>query len=232
MVEELEGEGEGAEQVIKYHGLPEILAEYLQNYSNEELLFNPIGIVRSIIRMHALLKGGMGGLISVIDDDADELPEVELTTSSSENAEDLFQSMRRNLRDTALFTDAEIKTDDPSQTFDIKHEDQLGEGGFAKVFKVKRREDGLVCALKFCEPKTNSDRNLIINEIGLMNQCQDQDTVLKIYRSYDYRDRIWIFLELMSCDLTSVIDNYHERYSENVVKYILWKILVGLHNLH
>ena len=40
--------------------------------------------------MHALLKGGMGGLISAIDDDADELPEVELTTSSSENAEDLF----------------------------------------------------------------------------------------------------------------------------------------------
>ena len=65
-----------------------------------------------------------------------------------------------------------------------------------------------------------------------MNQCQDQDTVLKIYRSYDYRDRIWIFLELMNCDLTSVIDNYHEQYSENVVKYILWKILLGLHNLH
>lgn len=38
MVEEQEGEGEGAEQVIKYHGLPEILAEYLSNYGNEELL--------------------------------------------------------------------------------------------------------------------------------------------------------------------------------------------------
>ena len=36
----------------------------------------------------------------------------------------------------------------------------------------------------------------------------------------------------MNCDLTSVIDNYHEQYSENVVKYILWKSLLGLHNLH
>ena len=139
MVEEQQG-GDGAEQVIVYHGLPEILAEYLSNYSNEELLQNPIDIVRSIIRMHAMLKGGMGGLISVIDDDADELPEVdELTASQEDNVEDLAMSMRRNLRDTTLFADAEIKTDDPSKTFEIKHENQLGEGGFAKVFKVSRR---------------------------------------------------------------------------------------------
>ena len=89
MVEEQAGEGEGAEQIIFYHGLPEMLAEYLSNYSNEELLQNPIDIVRSIIRMHAMLKGGIGGLISAIDDDADELPEVELTASCSENVEDL-----------------------------------------------------------------------------------------------------------------------------------------------
>ena len=69
MVEEQKGEGE--ELVIVYHGLPEILAEYLSNYSNEELLENPIDIVRSIIRMHAVLKGGIGGLISVLDDDED-----------------------------------------------------------------------------------------------------------------------------------------------------------------
>ena len=95
-------------------------------------------------------------------------------TASQENDDDFNNlAMRRNLRDQALFADAEMKTTDPSQFFDIKHENQLGEGGFAKVFKVTRRSDGLVCALKFCEPKSNSDRNLIINEIGLMNQCQD-----------------------------------------------------------
>ena len=52
-----------------YEGLPEDLAEYLSNYTNEELLQNPIDIVRSLIRMKAVLKGGMGGLISAIDDD-------------------------------------------------------------------------------------------------------------------------------------------------------------------
>ena len=77
----------------------------------------------------------------------------------------------RNLRarDTFLFKTAEMKAMDPSVYFEIKHDTKLGEGGFAKVFKVKRRADDKVCALKFCEPKTDEDRNLIINEIGLMN---------------------------------------------------------------
>jgi serine/threonine protein kinase len=41
---------------------------------------------------------------------------------------------------------------DPSQVYDIVG--KLGQGGFAKVFKVKRREDGFLCALKFIEPKS------------------------------------------------------------------------------
>ncbi len=111
---------------------------------------------------------------------------------------------------------------DPSKFYELKHEDKLGEGGFAKVFKASRRSDGLICALKFCEPKNESDRNLVINEIGLMNQCMDHESVLHIYNSFDFRDRIWIFMELMDCDLTSVIETYHDRYSENVVKCILF----------
>jgi serine/threonine protein kinase len=44
-----------------------------------------------------------------------------------------------------------IKQTDPSKAYDIMG--KLGQGGFAKVFKVKRRSDGFVCALKFVEPK-------------------------------------------------------------------------------
>ena len=76
--------------------------------------------------------------------------------------------------------------------------------------------------LKFCEPKDDSERNLIINEIGLMNQCHECEGVLHIFNSYDFKNRLWIFLELMDCDLTSLIEQYHRLYSENVVKYILW----------
>lgn len=39
-------------------------------------------------------------------------------------------------------------------------------------------------------------------------------------------------MELMDCDLTSVIETYHLRYSENVVKCILWQVLKGIEVLH
>ena len=74
---------------------------------------------------------------------------------------------------------------------------------------------------------------MIINEIGLMNRARaDTATVLQILSSYDYRDRIWIFLELMDGDLTQIIEKYHQRYTENVVKYCLNKILIGIKNIH
>ena len=49
-------------------------------------------------------------------------------------------------------------------------------------------------------------------------------SVLKILASYDFSDRIWIFLELMDGDLTSFIEQNHKTYSESAVKYILKKI--------
>ena len=46
----------------------------------------------------------------------------------------------------------ELKNEDPSLHYDII--EKIGIGGFAKVFKVKRKKDGQICALKFVEPKT------------------------------------------------------------------------------
>ena len=46
---------------------------------------------------------------------------------------------------------------------------------------------------------------MLINEIGLMNQCSDSETVIKIFASYDFKDRMWIFLELMDDDLTELL---------------------------
>jgi serine/threonine protein kinase len=63
-----------------------------------------------------------------------------------------------------------LKSDDPSKFYDIVG--KLGVGGFAKVFKVRRKSDGLVCALKFVEPKNESERKIILNEIGVMRMCQ------------------------------------------------------------
>ena len=59
---------------VLYTGLPEELQQYLINYTNEELLARPLDIVRSIIRMHALvLGGGMNELMDVIADNDESI---------------------------------------------------------------------------------------------------------------------------------------------------------------
>ena len=50
----------------------------------------------------------------------------------------------------------ELKKEDPSKYYDII--ERIGIGGFAKVFKVKRKSDGFTCALKFVEPKNEKER--------------------------------------------------------------------------
>ena len=74
---------------------------------------------------------------------------------------------------------------------------------------------------------------MLINEIGLMNQCcYDSNTVLKIFSSHEYRACIFIIVEYMDTDLMSIIERNHESYSENVVKYILRRALTGIAHLH
>ena len=109
---------------------------------------------------------------------------------------------------------------------------KLGAGGFAKVFKVKRYSDGQICALKFCEPRKESERELIINEVGLMNQVKGNKLILDVYDTFDFKDRLWIFLELMDYAMTPIIDRFRNEYSEGIIKYVLLRTLQGLNLLH
>ena len=97
---------------------------------------------------------------------------------------------------------------------------------------MTRKRDELPCALKFCSPANDKERNLLINEIGLMNQCRLKEAVVSVLASYEFKRKIWIFLELMDEDVTALIDDYYQTYTETVVKYILKKVLEGLAHLH
>ena len=147
------------------------------NYTNEELLSTPLDNVRNMIRMNAMVAQGMQGLLSAIDQgNDDEILDVinNWQSSSNDSVSNLNGASKvrmMTIRNPNLFATAGLQTTDPSAIYEIKHENKIGEGGFAKVFKVTRKEDGLVCALKFCDVSDESDRNMIVNEIGLMNQC-------------------------------------------------------------
>lgn len=50
--------------------------------------------------------------------------------------------------------------------------------------------------------------------------------------AYDFKQRLWIFVELMDDALTMYVQTLHKTYSENIVKYVLKKSLEGLDFLH
>ena len=60
-------EGDGKETQVTYKGLPPELEDHVCSFTNQELLENPVDSVRGMIRMHATVAGGIGGLFMAID---------------------------------------------------------------------------------------------------------------------------------------------------------------------
>lgn len=86
--------------------------------------------------------------------------------------------------------------------------------------------------MKFVEPKNDTERQIIINEVGVMRMCEQNVGILKVIEAYDFKSRLWIFVELMDDALTTYIQTLFKTYQEKVVKYVLKKSLEGLNYLH
>ena len=100
------------------------------------------------------------------------------------------------------------------------------------MFKVERKSDGACFALKYIEPKNEKERNVVLNEVVLMQMCTENHVMLKVIEAFDFKDRLWIFVELMDDALTGFVQNLHKSYSENICKYVLKRSLEGLNYLH
>ena len=54
---------------------------------------------------------------------------------------------------------------------------------------------------------------MIFNEVGLMMLCKDNDGILKCFECFDYKNRLWIFLEMMDggalTDMLEYMKGYH-----------------------
>ena len=127
----------------KLENLPEALEHYMFNFTEADVAEFAKDVLDCVITMNDA-RSNVSDLVQNIPPSEDE-----------------FKSK--------IETYTKIKESDPSKHYDIVG--KLGQGGFAKVFKVKRKNDGLICALKFVEPKNESERKIIINEIGIMQMC-------------------------------------------------------------
>lgn len=115
----------------------------------------------------------------------------------------------------------DLRKQDPAEFYDII--ERIGVGGFAKVFKVKRKVDGKILALKFVDPKTPAERESVLNEVGIMLMCKENDGVIKCYECFDFKGRLWIFLELMDGGaLTPMLEEVNGKHSEQFCKYVCY----------
>jgi len=66
-----------------------------------------------------------------------------------------------------------------------------------------------------------------------MQMCQGNDNIIRCFEAFDYRQRLWIFLEFMDggC-LTPIVEERKGNISEGVCSYILYQTLMGLNYLH
>ena len=124
-----------------------------------------------------------------------------------------------------------LKSDDPSHYYDIVkriYHDGLAE----KVFKTRHKETSQDYALKFSEPRNEKDREMFETEIAMMRLIKS-DSILKIYEEFDFKNRLWVFIELMEGgQLTSLLDEMKCSYSEAFCKYTMYKVTKCLFEIH
>jgi len=110
--------------------------------------------------------------------------------------------------------------------------DELGEGGFGKVYKCVNIKNKDVFAMKHIDITSSKQKIYIGNEITLM-KVMEHKNIVKLYETYMYKGRIFMFMEYMDggC-LTPVVEDYKLDIPEPVIAFILREVLEGIHQLH
>jgi serine/threonine protein kinase len=124
-----------------------------------------------------------------------------------------------------------FKREDPSLNYEVVN--RMAQGSQGLIFHVRRLADQKDFALKFIQPKDINDYNNIKNEVALMMLCQEEDSILKCIDAYDFRERLWVFLEMMDVGaLTNMLEERRGNIDEKICAYILLKTLEGINYLH
>ena len=121
-----------------------------------------------------------------------------------------------------------IKRTDPNLEYKILR--KIGTGSAGSIFMVEKLSTSERFAVKMLNPKNEREKTLILNEIKL-TQNSTHPNIISYYECYDY-EGIWIIEELMACSLADLVLDRPEQIPEEVIGYVLYEVLKGLHFLH
>ena len=100
-----------------------------------------------------------------------------------------------------------ITDKDPTQTWEIVNE--IGDGAFGKVYKVKNKQNGLLAAAKIVEKCTDDELDDYMIEIDILSECNHKN-ILKIYEAYYYDSKLWVTKNKKT--LFNLITYFHKFY--------------------
>ena len=138
-----------------------------------------------------------------------------------------FRRDRSEMRQSIL-PEIVIKHTDPNLEYKILR--KIGTGSSGSIFMVEKFATSEPLAVKMLNPSGSHERSLILNEI-LLTQNSTHPNIIVYHDCYDYTG-IWIIEELMACSLTDLILDRPEQIPEDIIGYVLYEVLKGLHFLH
>lgn len=119
------------------------------------------------------------------------------------------------------------------QCFDVIEE--IGQGSYARVFKVRSKDDGRIYAVKETkEPnKGRGDRERKLAEVKTVQQLKESPYCIRYYNAWEEKNILYIQTEY--CERGS-LKKYCQRLGEGIREPVLWEILtdicLGLHHMH
>ena len=122
-----------------------------------------------------------------------------------------------------------FRQEDPSSFYEVL--EPIGKGGSSKIFKVRRLADQKICCLKYMKPNDDFEKELIIDEVAIL-KFNPGDCIISLQEAFYFKEMYWVFLEVMDGSLGNVLFLNKEPLPEHIIKYVLWRTLKGIHQLH
>ena len=110
----------------------------------------------------------------------------------------------------------------------------LGEGSFGKVFKVKKRDSGVIYAMKSMSKKQLINNNQVryaVTEALIMKEL-DHAYVLKLMYTFQTPDYLHMVMECCNHgDLSQQLD-VHQYFEENLARFITAELILAMEHVH
>ncbi|CAD8082377.1 unnamed protein product [Paramecium sonneborni] len=112
----------------------------------------------------------------------------------------------------------------------------IGQGTHAKVYKIQRKQDSSIFAVKIFTKENvqqkEKGRDSLLLEIEIMRKLQHEN-VIQLHEVFEDHERIYLIIDyLQGGDLLKKIQNQLEDYTEHIAQNLMFNLLSSLKYLH